>query len=79
MIASLPRTPVLRVAYAAYVALFLVYLALPLSVVGVFAFNASSVPALPWRGATLDWFLGQDPPESACSTMRASCAASAPR
>lgn len=62
MIASLPRTPVLRVAYAAYVALFLVYLALPLSVVGVFAFNASSVPALPWRGATLDWFLGQDPP-----------------
>ena len=31
---------------------------LPLVIVAVFAFNDANYPAPPWRGFTLDWFLG---------------------
>lgn len=62
MLASLPRSPLLRFAYAAYVALFFVYMALPLAVVAVFAFNDSQFPGLPWEGFTLDWFIGSEQP-----------------
>jgi spermidine/putrescine transport system permease protein len=55
MIPSLPRTAATRYATAAYVALFLL---VPLAVVAIFAFNDASYPAPPWRGFTLDWFLG---------------------
>ena len=41
-----------------YVAAFYVFLFAPLVVVAVFAFNASPFPAPPWRGFTLDWFVG---------------------
>jgi len=43
---------------AAYVAAFFAFLFLPLVVVAVFAFNDASYPAPPWRGFTLDWFVG---------------------
>lgn len=49
MIASLPLTRRFRWSYAAYVLVFFVYLAAPLIVVGVFAFNDSRFPALPDR------------------------------
>ncbi|MBO9398215.1 ABC transporter permease [Shimia sp. R9_1] len=49
-------------AYRAYVALFFVYLALPLAVVCVFAFNNSVFPSLPWEGFTLAWFFGTEAP-----------------
>jgi spermidine/putrescine transport system permease protein len=62
MLRSLTHSPLLRAVYSAYVGLFFVYLALPLVVVAVFAFNASSFPGLPWKGATLDWFLGSADP-----------------
>jgi spermidine/putrescine transport system permease protein len=58
MIPSLPRPPWLRALTWAYVAAFLAFLFLPLVVVGVFAFNDAPYPAPPWRGFTLDWFLG---------------------
>ncbi len=58
MIASLPRPPWLRVATWSYVAAFLIFLFLPLATVAVFAFNDASYPAPPWRGFTLDWFVG---------------------
>ena len=58
MIPSLPRSSVSRYATAAYVAAFFVFLFVPLVVVAVFAFNNANYPAPPWRGATLDWFLG---------------------
>ena len=58
MIPSLPRSPLSRYAMAAYVAAFLVFLFLPLAVVVVFAFNDANYPAPPWRGFTLDWFMG---------------------
>ena len=34
------------------------FLFVPLVVVAVFAFNDANYPAPPWRGFTLDWFLG---------------------
>jgi spermidine/putrescine transport system permease protein len=58
MIPSLPRPRWLRTATAVYVAAFLAFLFLPLIVVAVFAFNDAPYPAPPWRGFTLDWFLG---------------------
>ncbi len=47
----------LRWAVLAYVGLFLVYLFLPLGVMGAAAFNASRFPTVvPWQGFTLVWF-----------------------
>jgi spermidine/putrescine transport system permease protein len=58
MIPSLPRSPLSRYATAGYVAAFFVFLFVPLVVVAVFAFNDANYPAPPWRGFTLDWFVG---------------------
>ncbi len=58
MIPSLPRSHGTRYATAAYVAMFFVFLFVPLVVVAVFAFNDANYPAPPWRGFTLDWFVG---------------------
>lgn len=62
MATSAAGTPMLRLAYSMYVALFFFYLALPLAAVAVFAFNDSSFPGLPWKGATLAWFTGAADP-----------------
>jgi spermidine/putrescine transport system permease protein len=59
MIPSLPRSTASRAATAGFVAAFLVFLFVPLAVVAVFAFNDASYPAPPWRGFTLDWFVGR--------------------
>jgi spermidine/putrescine transport system permease protein len=58
MIASLPRPAWLRIATVLYVGAFLIFLFVPLAVVGVFAFNDANYPAPPWHGFTLDWFTG---------------------
>ena len=60
MIASLPRAAWLRTATALYVAAFLLFLFLPLTIVAAFAFNDAPYPAPPWRGFTLDWFTGNE-------------------
>ena len=60
MIATLPRPAWLRAATALYVCAFLIFLFLPLVTVAVFAFNNAPYPAPPWRGFTLDWFLGDE-------------------
>ncbi|MFQ5971051.1 MAG: ABC transporter permease [Alphaproteobacteria bacterium] len=57
MIRSIPQSGAFKLGYGAYVLVFFVYLFAPLVVVGVFAFNDSQFPSLPWRGFTLDWFL----------------------
>ncbi|MDD9706683.1 ABC transporter permease subunit [Seohaeicola sp. SP36] len=62
MIPTIPQNPLIRIAYGAYVALFFIYLALPLTVVAVFAFNDSQFPSLPWEGFTLGWFFGSERP-----------------
>jgi spermidine/putrescine transport system permease protein len=58
MIPSLPRPAWLRSATAVYLVAFMAFLFLPLIVVAVFSFNDAPYPAPPWRGFTLDWFLG---------------------
>jgi spermidine/putrescine transport system permease protein len=63
MLDSIPQPRALRVAYAAYVTLFFLYMAAPLTVVAVFAFNDSQFPGLPWQGFTLDWFFGPSEPK----------------
>jgi len=62
MIPTIPQNPLIRIVYGAYVALFFVYLALPLTVVAVFAFNDSQFPSLPWEGFTMGWFFGSERP-----------------
>lgn len=62
MIPSIPQPRSVRLIYNAYVALFFVYLALPLAVVAVFAFNDSQFPSLPWQGFTWNWFFGDERP-----------------
>ncbi len=56
MIPSIPQSRAFQVGYAIYIVVFFTYLFAPLAVVGVFAFNDSQFPSLPWRGFTLDWF-----------------------
>ena len=58
MIPSLPASRAARWSTVAYVAAFFVFLFVPLATVVVFAFNDANYPAPPWRGATLDWFVG---------------------
>ncbi|WP_180125937.1 ABC transporter permease [Rhodoferax sp. BLA1] len=60
MIASLPRPLWLRTSTIVYGLAFFAFLFLPLVVVAVFAFNDAPYPAPPWRGFTLDWFVGHD-------------------
>ena len=62
MIPTIPSSRVIRIAYGAYVVLFFLYLALPLSVVALFAFNDSQFPSLPWQGFTWSWFFGDARP-----------------
>lgn len=63
MIPTIPQPRAVRLAYNAYVILFFFYLALPLTVVAVFAFNDSQFPSLPWEGFTWDWFFGAERPK----------------
>lgn len=62
MLPTIPTSRTANVAYKAYVVLFFLYLAAPLIVVAVFAFNNSQFPALPWQGFTLEWFFGSERP-----------------
>lgn len=57
MIPSIPQSRLLRTVYAGYVGVFFLYLAAPLTMVALFAFNDSPFPSLPWEGFTLDWFV----------------------
>lgn len=58
-----PQSALLRWLYRGYMLAFFVYLAAPLAAAGVFAFNDSLFPALPWNGFTLDWFFGTSEPK----------------
>lgn len=57
-----PNTAFLA-SYRIYVALFFVFLAAPLVAAGMFAFNDSVFPSLPWQGFTLDWFFNDSEPK----------------
>jgi spermidine/putrescine transport system permease protein len=58
-----PQSPLLKWTYNFYLVLFFVYLAAPLAAAGVFAFNDSLFPTLPWNGFTLDWFFNDTEPK----------------
>ena len=58
-----PQSPALRWTYNAYLIAFFVYLAAPLAAAGMFAFNDSLFPTLPWKGFTLDWFFNDTEPK----------------
>lgn len=58
-----PQSPFLRAVYRGYMLLFFLYLAAPLAVAGLFAFNDSLFPSLPWQGWTLDWFFNDTQPQ----------------
>ncbi len=62
MIPTIPRSATVDWIYKAYIAMFFLYLALPLIVVAVFGFNDSQFPSLPWKGFTWDWFFGDTQP-----------------
>ncbi|MDP2738782.1 MAG: ABC transporter permease [Pseudorhodobacter sp.] len=57
-----PQSAFLRAVYVLYVVCFFAYLAAPLFAAGMFAFNDSTIPSLPWRGFTLGWFFGDTDP-----------------
>ena len=63
MIPTIKQPAAVKVGYSLYVILFFIYLALPLVVVSVFAFNDSLFPSLPWEGFTWDWFFGDSTPK----------------
>ncbi|SEK67722.1 spermidine/putrescine transport system permease protein [Roseovarius azorensis] len=63
MIPSMPQPRAYRLIYTGYIVAFFVYLALPLTVVAVFAFNDSQFPSLPWQGFTWNWFFGDTRPQ----------------
>ena len=56
MIRSLPNSPLYKISYRIYIAIFFLFLVMPLITIAVLAFNDSNFVALPWRGFTLDWF-----------------------
>lgn len=45
-----------------YIVAFFIFLAAPLLAAGMFAFNDSQFPSLPWRGFTLNWFFNDSEP-----------------
>ena len=49
--------------FRAYVLIFFIYLIAPLVAAGVFAFNDSMFPSLPWQGFTWDWFFSASDPK----------------
>ena len=62
MLPSISQNRLVRNLYRGYVALFFLYLAAPLVVVSVFAFNDSLFPSPPWNGFTWDWFFNPTQP-----------------
>ncbi|RRJ84689.1 ABC transporter permease [Aestuariirhabdus litorea] len=62
MIPSIPSSRLFQLTYRFYVVAFFIYLLLPLTIVILFSFNDSLFPSLPWKGFTLDWYLGTREP-----------------
>jgi spermidine/putrescine transport system permease protein len=61
MIRTLPQGPAYRFGYLTYMLFYFSFLFAPLVVTCILAFNDSQFPALPWKGFTLEWFVGDLP------------------
>ncbi len=57
------KNPAILFGYRLYVLAFFIFLAAPLLAAGLFAFNDSLFPTLPWRGFTLNWFFNDTEPQ----------------
>jgi len=51
------------IGYRLYLAAFFIFLVAPLFAAGMFAFNDSMFPSLPWKGFTFDWFFNDTEPK----------------
>ncbi|EPJ48234.1 MAG: spermidine/putrescine ABC transporter permease II [Osedax symbiont Rs2] len=60
MIPSIKQSSRFNAIYTSYLVAFFIFLAAPLIVVGVFAFNDSLFPSFPWQGFTTDWFFSSE-------------------
>jgi spermidine/putrescine transport system permease protein len=58
-----PQSALLRRLYNLYILAFFIYLIAPLVAAGIFAFNDSLFPSLPWQGWTLAWFFNDTEPK----------------
>lgn len=63
MIPSIPQSRLFKSSFRIYAFIFFTFLMAPLIVVGVFAFNDSMFPSLPWNGFTWDWFFSDLEPK----------------
>ncbi|MFO7731869.1 MAG: ABC transporter permease [Spirochaetia bacterium] len=61
MIRTLPSSKAYTAAFNGFIILYFTFLFAPLIVTMVLAFNDSMFPSLPWKGFTLDWFVGDGP------------------
>jgi len=61
--AAAPQSLLLQWLYRAYLLAFFIFLGAPLASAGIFAFNDSLFPSLPWNGFTLDWFFNDTEPK----------------
>lgn len=57
------KNPAFLLSYRLYVLAFFLFLAAPLLAAGLFAFNDSLFPTLPWRGFTVNWFFNDTEPQ----------------
>ncbi len=62
MIPSVPFNTSRKKIYQCFIAIFFVFLLLPLVVVVVFSFHDAAYPSLPWKGASTVWYVGDSAP-----------------
>ncbi|GEM79240.1 ABC transporter permease [Vibrio superstes] len=62
MIPSVPFNRSRKALYQCFIALFFIFLLLPLAVVIAFSFHDATYPSLPWKGASTVWYLGDASP-----------------
>lgn len=61
MIRTLPNSKAYLTGFRLFIVLYFVFLFAPLLVTMILAFNDSMFPSLPWKGFTLNWFVGRGP------------------
>ena len=61
MIRTLPNSKAYSLGYKALIGYYFLMMFAPLLVVCFLAFNDSIFTSLPWKGFTLDWFIGEGP------------------
>ncbi|MFO7692537.1 MAG: ABC transporter permease [Vicinamibacterales bacterium] len=61
MIRTLPNSKAYSLGYKALIGYYFLLMFAPLVVVCILAFNDSVFTSLPWKGFTLDWFVGEGP------------------